>query len=90
MSGDAASQLERAYRERADRNGLSDALMFEMALEGNAQTRRGLSGSEGAVYRPDCGESARAADYIGRYHLRVSAERGSTLRVRAWKPACAI
>ena len=38
VSGDAASQLERAYRERADRNGLSDALMFEMALEGNAQT----------------------------------------------------
>ena len=38
VSGDAASQLERTYRERADRNGLSDALMFEMALEGNAQT----------------------------------------------------
>lgn len=38
VSGDAASQLERTYRERADRNGLSDALMFEMVLEGNAQT----------------------------------------------------
>ncbi len=38
VSGDEASLLERAYRERADKNGLSDALMFEMALEGNTQT----------------------------------------------------
>lgn len=38
VSGDEASLLERAYRERADKNGLSDALMFEMVLEGNTQT----------------------------------------------------
>ncbi len=38
VSGDEASLLERAYRERADKNGLSDAPMFEMVLEGNTQT----------------------------------------------------
>lgn len=38
VSGDAASHLERTYLERASRNGLSDALMFEVLLEGNAQT----------------------------------------------------
>lgn len=38
VSGDAASQLERTYRERANKNALSDALMFETVLEGNVQT----------------------------------------------------